>query len=78
VGKIIVVILTKIVNPVITVMFVVALVVFLWGIFKFVASEEGGEDHTKGKSAMVWGIVGFLIMVGVYGILAFVKSSIGL
>ncbi len=72
------VILDKIVNPIIWVMFTVALIVFLWGIFKFLSSDEGGEGRTKGKDSMVWGIVGFLIMVGVWGIIAFVKETLKL
>jgi len=75
---IIYVILDKIVNPVIWVMFTVAVIVFLWGIFRFVSSDEGGDGRTKGKASMVWGIVGFLIMVGVFGILAFIKSTLQL
>lgn len=76
--EVIVVILDKIVNPIIVVMFVLALIVFLWGIFNFLSSDEGGEGRTKGKASMVWGIVGFFIMVSVYGILAFIKNTLQL
>lgn len=73
-AKIIIAIVDNIVNPIILVMFGFAIVVFLWGIFKFVSSEEGKED---GKRNMLWGMIGFFIMVSAYGIIAFIKSTIG-
>ena len=77
-SNIIAVILAKIVNPVIAVMFSVAFLVFMWGIFRFVAGDEGSEGHENGKRAMLGGLIGFFIMIGVYGILALIKNSLGL
>ena len=56
-------------NPLIVLMFSVAAVVFLWGIFQFLLSFESDEAREKGKRNMVWGLIGMFIMVAVYGII---------
>jgi len=69
-------ILTNIVNPVVTVLFVLAVVYFLWGIFKFVSNDEGGTEREEGKKSMMWGIIGLFIMISVWGIIGFIKTTI--
>ncbi len=69
---------TLILNPLILLLFGVALVVFLWGIFKFLShTEEGGEEREGGKKSMLWGIIGMTIMVGVYGIISIILNTFG-
>lgn len=73
-GKIIILINTTI----IPILFAVAVVYFLYGLVKFIMGA-GDEDKVKeGKGIMIWGIIALLVMVSVYGILAFLSSSIGL
>lgn len=76
--KVVAEIIDVIVNPILAVLFVLAVVVFLWGIFRFVSSDDGATAREQGKQSMIWGIVGFFIMVSAYGIIAFIKSTIGL
>lgn len=66
-----------ILNPIILLMFSVALVVFLWGIFQFVRQADNPKAREEGQKNMLWGIVGMFVMFGVYGILNVVLSSIG-
>ena len=64
--------------PLILLMMGVALLVFLWGMFQFVAnatSEQGRED---GKQHMLWGIIGLLIMLSAYAILNIATSTFGI
>lgn len=56
-------------------MFVFALAVFMWGIVKFIRHSGTGENMDEGKQSMVWGVVGMLIMVSVYGIIFFVLNT---
>ena len=59
--------------------FAIAFLVFLWGIFKtFIL---GGADETKrseGRQLMLYAIIGFLLMVSLWGIVNLVGSSLGL
>jgi len=58
-----------IVNPLIGMMFAVALVYFLYGVYQFISNAENEEMRTAGKQHMVWGIVGLTIMIGVFSII---------
>lgn len=67
-----------IVNPLIGFIFAVAMVYFLYGMFKFVANAENEEKRTEGKSHMMYGIIGMTIMMGVFGILNLVLRTFNL
>ena len=67
-----------ILNPLILLGFAVALLYFLWGIFKFLANNESDEEREIGKRNMFWGIIGMAIMVSVYGIINVILGTFGL
>ena len=60
---------TFIVNPIIEILFAIALVIFLWGVLEFLFNLDNDEKRSTGKSHMLWGFVGFLIMFGVFTIM---------
>lgn len=65
-----------ILQPLIYLLLAGAVVYFLWGIYKFVAGQNNEENQEEGKKHMVWGIVGLVIMVSVWGILNFIQSTL--
>ena len=50
------------IRPAIIFLFVLATVVFIWGLIEFVASADSEEGRTRGKRNIIWGIVGMAIM----------------
>ena len=67
-----------IVNPLITLLFALALVFFVYGVFEFISNAENEEKKTQGKSHMLWGIVGITIMMGVWFILHLVTDTLNI
>jgi uncharacterized membrane protein YidH (DUF202 family) len=65
-------------NPLIVLLFSLALVFFLYGVLEFLANQEDQEKRTNGKSHMIWGIVGITIMFGVWAILNIVLNTFGI
>lgn len=63
-----------ILNPIIGVMFAVAVVMFLYGIMEFIYGAENEDKREKGKQHMIWGIVGIFVMLAVYGIMNFLSD----
>lgn len=66
-----------IITPLVTLLFAVALLMFIWGLFQMMVELSNGGDGKTGKSHMVWGIVGLTIMVAVWGIIGIISNSIG-
>ncbi len=68
----------KIINPLIEFSFIIALVIFLYGVMQFIRGAEKSADRETGKQHMIWGIVGFLIMLGVYAIISITTRTLGI
>ncbi|MBX4210525.1 hypothetical protein KW783_00945 [Candidatus Parcubacteria bacterium] len=64
-------------NPVILVLFAVATLIFLWGIFQFIAKVQSDSDRETGKRHIMWGLVGMFIMISVFGIIKVILDTIG-
>lgn len=59
--------------------FALAFLVFLWGVaqyFIFGAGDEGKRE--TGRTFMLYGIIGFVVMVSVWGIVNIFSSGLGL
>ena len=68
----------QIINPLILLLFGLALAYFLYGMLEFIASGINDEKKTIGKSHMLWGVIGLTVMVGVWFILGLILSTLGI
>lgn len=68
---------TTILNPIITLLFAVALAYFAYGIVQYIWNPDNEQLREQGKRNMIWGIIGISIMVSVFGIMNLIVSSIG-
>lgn len=67
-----------ILNPLIQFAFIVAFVIFLWGVIEFLRGANNPEKRKEGQQHMIWGVLGFAIMIGVYGIITILINTFGL
>lgn len=56
-------------------LFALALAYFLWGVFQFISNATNEEKKTAGKSHMLWGIIGIVIMMGVFALMNIILST---
>ncbi len=67
---------SQIVNPIIAVMFGLALIYFLYGMLEFFQAGANDKAAEKGKEHMIYGILGLVVMVGARGIVDIIISTI--
>jgi phosphotransferase system glucose/maltose/N-acetylglucosamine-specific IIC component len=67
-----------ILNPIIMLLFAISFVYFVYGIITFIRLEPGDAKKTEARNAIIWGIVGMVIMFSVYGILTFIFDTFGI
>ena len=67
-----------IIDPAIALRFTAGFLLFLWGIVVFIYNLREGADYKPGLQHMIWGLVGMLIMMSVYGIIVLVSNTLGL
>ena len=66
-----------IINPLIILLFALAVVYFLYGLARYLLSPENEEIRKSSKSHMLWGIIGMFIMVSVFGIMTLILTTLG-
>jgi uncharacterized ion transporter superfamily protein YfcC len=66
-----------VISPLILLIFAAGFFLFVWGIVQFIWKLDEGAQ-SDGKQHMLWGIVGMLVMVSVYGIIQMIDDSFDL
>lgn len=65
-------------NVLVPLVFALAFLVFLWGMFKTFILGGGDEDKQKeGKQLMMYSIAGFVVMVSLWGIVNLLAGGFG-
>lgn len=69
--------LAGLINGAVGLFITLAIVIFFWGLIKYLWSISSEEAH-KGLSTMFFGIIAIFIMVSVWGIVALLQNSFGI
>ena len=57
--------------------FAIAFLLFIWGMFKYFILGGASEDSREsGKQLMIWGVVAFVMMVSIWGIVNVVADGL--
>ena len=55
-----------------------AVLMFFWGLVKFINHAGDEKAVEEGKSLMIWGMIALFIIVALWGILGFLQEQLGL
>ena len=69
--------LTGAVNAVIPFLVAIAVVVFIYGVIKYVLAS-GPEDKAASRSLIIYGIIGIAVILSIFGLVKLVQSTFGL
>jgi len=65
-----------ILNPLIILLFSLAMVYFIYGLIIYLLSPENEEVRKTSKSHMLWGVIGMFIMISVFGIMNLILTTL--
>ena len=75
-GKAIDPVIKNIVNPIIALMFAVAVVVFTYSVLQMVWGSSEGEARANAKRSMLYGVFGMFIMLSAWGFIYLISNTI--
>lgn len=65
-------------NQVVPFIFAIAFVVFIWGMFKtFILGGSDPDKQKEGRDLMIYAVLGFVIMVSLWGVVNYVARGFG-
>lgn len=71
-------VVVQIINPIILLLAASAFVVFIWGVFQFIAHAGDETKRKEGRQAIMWGLIGLVIIFGAYGIINLALGTFGI
>ena len=69
---------SAVVNFLIPLLLSVAVLMFFWGLVKYIANASDEAAKESGKTLMIWGMIAIFVMVAFWGIIGYVQQSTGL
>lgn len=57
----------------------IAFLTFLWGVYNyFILGAADPDKRSEGRGFVLWGIIGFVVIFSVWGLVAIVGNTLGL
>ena len=67
----------KMFSTLIPIIITLGVVFFIWGVVQYVISADE-EAKKKGRDKMIYGLIGLVIFVGLWGIIGLIQNTFGL
>mgnify|MGYP005615483479 FL=1 len=64
-------------KSVIPLLIALAVIVFIWGVLKFIMNAEDSTKREEGRNFIIWGLVGLFVMVSIWGIVNILNNTFG-
>ncbi len=65
-------------KSVIPLIFALAVTMFVWGVVQYVINSDDEAKKQKGRQFIIWGIIGLVVMVSVWGLVKIVGTTFGI
>ena len=64
------------INTIIPILITLGVVYFIYGVITYVIAKD--EDaKSRGRNVMIWGLIGLLVIVSIWGLVAILKNTFG-
>lgn len=68
----------NLINKLIPVIIAITVLVFLWGVANYIMNAGDEEKRKESRQFIIWGLVGFVIMIGIWGLINVFVDAFGL
>jgi hypothetical protein len=68
---------SNLLNAMIGMLITIAIVVFFWGLIKYLLASGSTEEAHKGIHQMIWGVIAIFVMVSIWGLVALLQRTFG-
>ncbi|MFA6177611.1 MAG: pilin [Candidatus Paceibacterota bacterium] len=69
--------ISQLLNAVVPVLIALAVVFFVWGVVSYVINDDE-EAKSKGRDRIIYGIIGFAVIVALWGLVRILTNTFGL
>ena len=69
---------TGILAPLIPLIIGLAVVVFLWGVLRFIVAAGDVKKREEGRNFIIWGLIGITIMFSIWGLVKILTDTLNL
>jgi lysylphosphatidylglycerol synthetase-like protein (DUF2156 family) len=67
--------IVSLINITVGVLAALAVVVFFWGLVRFVSESSDAHGHSEGKERIIWSLIALFVLVSIWGILALMNAA---
>ena len=67
--------ISKIINGLIPIVLAIAVLIFFWGLAKYLLSAGDSTERVKGINVMIMGIIAIFVMVSIWGIIRILQET---
>jgi hypothetical protein len=68
--------LVGLINAVIPVLGGIALLIFFWGLVRYIYNSGDAHGHGEGKELIIWGLIALFVLFSVWGIINIFKTAL--
>ncbi len=66
----------QIIAKIIPIVFAIAIIYFFWGVVQFLRAAGDPKAKEQAQNHMIYGIIGIAVMVSIYGLVAWLQSTL--
>lgn len=67
---------SRFINAIIPILIALAVLYFIWGVIQYVVNGDE-EAKTAGRDKMIYGIIGLLVIVSIWGLVSILQNTFG-
>ncbi len=69
--------ISQLLNTIVPILIILGVIFFIWGVVTYVIAQDD-EAKTRGRDLMIYGLIGLLVIVSMWGLVAILKNTFGI